>query len=151
MAVSLPVELRRLADGPADHLEVLNRVAWASVDPVELELCRLHAAAALGDHLALNYRTPEAVAAGLDEARVAALSSWWGSPAFSRRERAALAFTEQFLFAVSGICDNDIDALLVDRSPAEVYALVSAVYVVEMTIRVNLAARLALPEVTATA
>jgi len=144
MAGYLPLELRRLAEGPAWALEALNRAAWASVDPVELELCRLHAAASLGDNDSTTYRTPEAVAAGLDEAKVAVLGTWWGSATFSRRERAALAFTEQFLFAVSGMGDSDIAALLEARTPPEVYAFVSAIYVVEMTIRVSLAAQLAL-------
>ena len=146
MAAPLPTEFRRLAGGSAHRLDELHGVAWASADPIELEYCRLRAAACLGDREALSWRTAEAVAAGLDEAKVAVLDSWSTNGVFSRRERAELAFTEQFLVSVSGIVDDDISALLEDQSPDQVYAFVSAIYVIEMTIRARLAARKALSD-----
>ena len=59
-----------------DALESAWEAAWASLDPVLLELCRLAIAMLLGCHDELAARTPAALAAGLDEAMVAALAGW---------------------------------------------------------------------------
>lgn len=75
------------------------------VDAPTLELCRLRVGMMHGCGAAQARRTPAAVAAGLDESRVAALSTWESDPRFSARERACLALAEQFVLDPSGMED----------------------------------------------
>lgn len=139
MPVSMPDRIRTAIPEAATSLDELNERAWASVDPQLLELCRLRIAALLGDAPGLAYRTP--AAAGLDEAKVAALSSWWTSDGFTPAERARLAFTEQFVTSVSSMSDSDVAPLLVDDDGPGVYQFASAIYVIDMTTRFQMMTR----------
>lgn len=93
-----------------DHIRAL---LWSSdtVPVVTLELARLRVAMLLRCDAELVRRTPEAIAAGLDEQRVAALPRWPTDAAFSTGERACLAFAEQFVIDAKGVTDADVDAL----------------------------------------
>lgn len=77
-----------------------------ATDPLLLELCRLR----LGQLLGLDPRTrplaPAAVAAGLDGAWISDLPRWPTEPRFGARERAALAFAEQWFLDPSGMTDD---------------------------------------------
>jgi len=97
----------------ADTLRAWDVAMWRdpATDPLLLELCRLR----IGQMLGLDPRTrpvsPAAVAAGLDDATIADLPRWPTSLRFGARERAALAFAEQWLFDPSGVTDDDCAAL----------------------------------------
>jgi alkylhydroperoxidase family enzyme len=93
------------------------------VDPVVLELCRLRIAAMLGAAQPLAIRTPEAQ---LDEARIAALDSWWTSDAFDETERACLRFAEQFALDPKEISDADAAAVVAALGDAGMVAFVQA-------------------------
>ena len=54
----------------------------------------------------LAWRTPAAVSAGLEEERIEALAHWPTSQRFGPRERACLAFAEQFVIDVAGLDDS---------------------------------------------
>jgi alkylhydroperoxidase family enzyme len=100
-----------LVEHPAvlGSLDEVDAAAWSAVDPVVLELCRLRVAMLLGseeDHAA---RTPAATVAGLDEATIAELSRWPTSDRFGPRERACLAFAEQFVIDVANL-DEELAA-----------------------------------------
>ena len=94
-----------LAEHPrvAASLAAAHVAAWAVVDPVVLELCRLRLAQLFGDAAESARRTPAAVAAGLDESMVRELPAWPRSPRFGPRERACLAFCEQFFVDVANV------------------------------------------------
>jgi alkylhydroperoxidase family enzyme len=96
------------------------------LDPVLLELCRLRVAQMLGARYPLATRTPEALRAGLDEQRVAALSSWWTSDAFGASERACLRFAEQFVLDAKGIGDDDAAAVVAALGEPGTVAFVEA-------------------------
>ena len=96
------------------------------VDPALLELCRLRVAQLLGARHPLSLRTPEALAAGLTESRIAALASWWTSDAFGATERACLRFAEQFVLDAKGITDADAAAVVSALGEAGTVALVEA-------------------------
>jgi hypothetical protein len=66
--------------------EILG-VSWQITDPALLDLCRLRLAQLDGSRAEL---------AALDAGRLAEVERWPGSGAFAPRERAALAFTEQY-------------------------------------------------------
>ena len=92
--------------------------AWDAVDPVLLELCRLRVAMLLGCEAELQVRTPAAAAAGLDEATIAELSRWPTSDRFGSRERACLAFCEQFVIDVATL-DDALAAAVADELGAD--------------------------------
>lgn len=133
--------LREAAPEATQNLDALIEVAWKSADPVELELCRLRIASMLGDTVGSARRTVAATAAGLDEQRIALLDRWWESPAFSPRERARLAYTEQFVTSVSSMGDEEIEALLAEDDHVQVYEFTMAIYVLEMTTRADMMIR----------
>ena len=108
--------LARLQPDAGAELERVNAVARATADPELLELCR---------------RRAESMLVG---------GPWDDSVPRTAREQAFLAFTEQFVTAVSSVSDADVDALLDHASPEEVYAFIGSLYVVEMTCRVDLVA-----------
>jgi alkylhydroperoxidase family enzyme len=74
--------------------------------PGLLELCRLLVADLHGSKAGLARRSPEALAAGLDEAKVAALGSRAAGP-FDAAERACLDFAEMFVRDPHAITDAD--------------------------------------------
>jgi len=81
-----------------DQLRSLYDGLWdAGVDVETLELCRVRLATLVGVDV------EPAVTAEL----VAALPAWPTSPAFSEAQRAALAFTEQYVIDPHGFTDAD--------------------------------------------
>lgn len=112
-------------DLAAEHARLLDAL-WEHADPVLLELCRLRMAKLLGAATAQAERSPEAVAAGLDEQLVERLPSWPTDPAFTEAQRTALAFTEQFVIDHHGITDDHVSALQSALGPDGVVVLTTA-------------------------
>jgi alkylhydroperoxidase family enzyme len=83
-----------------------------TVDPVVLELCRLRVAQLHGAGASLARRTEAAVAAGLTEELVAALSSWPTDDRFAGPARAALTVTELFVVDPHAVTDDHVAELL---------------------------------------
>jgi alkylhydroperoxidase family enzyme len=138
----LPASRDRLIEVAGDRVRALDRLhesIWElSPDPVMLEYCRLRVASLLGSETMLRWRAPAAVVRGLDEGKVAALGDWDSSALFDARERAYLAFTEQFVTSVRHIDDAQVAALCAHDAPTDVCAFIDALYVVELTQRVDL-------------
>jgi alkylhydroperoxidase family enzyme len=130
--------LRRHPD-IAERLDDLHHAAWAVVDPVPLELCRLRIAQLLGCEPEQHARTPEALAAGLDEATIADLRGWPTSSRFGPRERACLAFCEQFVIDVANLTDDLARAVSDELGPAAFADFVNALLIVEQRQRLRLA------------
>ncbi|MDT9591635.1 hypothetical protein RDV89_01055 [Nocardioides zeae] len=122
--------LRRRAPEVVEAFEHVEGVAADSVEPATLAMVRDRVAALLD----LPAPAPDDA---LDGARAASIDSWHSSPAFDERDRAVLAFVEQFVFSVSSMGDAEVDALLVDRSPAQVHELANAVWAVDLGARVD--------------
>jgi alkylhydroperoxidase family enzyme len=121
-----------------DALDEAWAAAWQSVDPVVLELCRLRIAMLLGCADELAARTPAAVAAGLDESTVAVLARWPYDDRFGPRERACLAFTEQFVIDVAGLDDATALAVREELGEDGLADFVRALLVVEQRQRLRL-------------
>ncbi|NGP43381.1 carboxymuconolactone decarboxylase family protein, partial [Acinetobacter sp. GC2] len=117
----------------------LQEEAFAALDPVLLELCRLRIATLLGDTEEQARRAPAALEAGLTEAKVAELPSWPDSPLFDERERACLAFTEMFVGDVSGITDADAAAVLEALGPARFHGFTTSLLAFDQHQRLRLA------------
>ena len=128
-----------MGGGVVRNLDDVHAAVWSSAaDPGLLELCRLRAAAMLGAADALAWRSPVALDAGLDEAKVAALDDWAAASCFDARERAYLDFTEQFVTSVSHVSDAQIAALCAHDSERDVATFISALYALEFTARLAL-------------
>lgn len=97
----------------ADSLRAYEMAVWRdpATDPLLLELCRLRIGQMLGLDPSTRALAPAAVAAGLDDAWIADLPRWPTSSRFGARERAALAFAEQWFLDPSGMTDDDCAAL----------------------------------------
>jgi len=144
-AWALQGALSRLRPEACALLTALNERVWQAGDPVLLELARVRVAQLIGNPAAVRVRCSCAAAAGGAglEAKVAALPEYPGSPLFSAAERDVVAFTEQFVIDVGGTTE-EMRAGLAGRFGADgALALVTAIYVVEFTQRLQLiAARL---------
>jgi alkylhydroperoxidase family enzyme len=105
--------------------------AWEETDPVVLELARLRIATLLGAKGELARRTPSARDAGVTEAKIGALPSWPTSPLFDARERACLAFAEQFVMDANGVTDEQVADVTEHLGAGPCYAFVQAVSVLE--------------------
>jgi AhpD family alkylhydroperoxidase len=140
-----PGALSRLRPGACELLTALNERVWQAGDPALLELVRVRVAQLIGNPAAARVRCGYAAAAAGPEleAKVAALPGYPGSPLFSAAERDVVEFTEQFVIDVGGT-PEDMRAVLTGRYGTDgARALVTAIYVVEFTQRLQLiAARL---------
>lgn len=114
----------------ADHDSSIARV-----DPVLIELCRLRMARILGCEFALSYRYEPAIAAGLDEAKIALIHRYPDSPLFSPRERACIGFAEQFAMQSSSITDDDVACVLTHIDPESFIYFVKALSVTDQLLR----------------
>jgi AhpD family alkylhydroperoxidase len=140
---SLPRALSRLRPEACALLVALNERVWQVGDPVLLELIRLRVAQLIGNPGALQMRCSYADAAAMPESKILALPDYPSSPLFSPAERDTLAFAEQFLIDVGGTTE-DARAELIQHFGADgARGVVSAIYVVEFTQRLQMiAARL---------
>ena len=138
---SLPRALSRLQPEACALLVALNERVWQVGDPVLLDLIRLRVAQLIGNPAALQMRCSYAAAAY--EPKILALPDYPSSPLFSPAERDTLAFAEQFLIDVGGTTE-DARAELIQHFGADgARGVVSAIYVVEFTQRLQMiAARL---------
>jgi alkylhydroperoxidase family enzyme len=97
----------------AEHARLLEAIWSGPVSPVTLELCRLRMATLLRCAPALAERSPAALAAGLDEERIARLPAWPTDPGTTDEERACIGFAEQYVIDHHGVTDEQV-ATLVD-------------------------------------
>ena len=110
-----------------------------ATDPLLLELCRLRLAQLLGLDPRTRPRAPAAVAAGLDDAWIAELPRWPTAERFGVRERAALAFAEQWFLDPSGVTDDDCAALRTAIGEPGCAAFTMGLALSEAMLRVELA------------
>jgi AhpD family alkylhydroperoxidase len=139
---ALPGALSRLQPEACGLLVALNERVWQVSDPALLELVRVRVSQLIGNPAAARVRYSYADGAGRArlEAKLAALPDYPGSPLFSAAERDVVAFSEQFVIDVGGTTE-DMRAELARRFGADgARALVTAIYVVEFTQRLQLIA-----------
>ena len=112
----------------AADLAAFSTELWQGhgVDALTLELCRLRIAALHGSAADCARRTPQALAAGLDEDHVARLPDWHRDPAFGARARACIALAEQFVLDPSGVDDAMIGTVRAELGEAATVTLLEA-------------------------
>ena len=135
---TLPGALWQLRSEACGLLTALNERVWQNGDPVLLELVRVRVAQLIGNPAAARARC--ALAVGGAEAKLAALPDYPFSPLFSSTERDVVSLAEQFVIDVGGTTE-DMRAELTGRFGADGgRELVTAIYVVEFTQRLQLVA-----------
>lgn len=110
--------------------------AWQAAPPRLLELARLLVALLLHCDSESAART---AGVSVDDTVVAELPRWPTSPAFTNTERAALAFTEQFVTDVASLSDGVAADLREHLGDAGLNDFTRALLVVEQRIRLRLA------------
>ena len=129
-----PTELDRVYGLRAAYYELFMQDYIRSVmriDPVLIEICRLRMATLIGSRLDLSLRSKPALAAGLTEEKIQALSSFSQSPLFSQRERACLDFAEQFVIQSSSIGDAEVGQVQAALDPETFIYFVKALSVMD--------------------
>jgi alkylhydroperoxidase family enzyme len=122
-----------------DAADAALDAARAAVDAVLLELCRLRIAQLLRATGELRRRDPAARDAGLEDAKIAALTRYPESPLFDDRERACIGFAEQLAADAPGIKDDEIQVIRNHLGEAGYVAFVYALTLVEGRVRIALA------------
>jgi AhpD family alkylhydroperoxidase len=133
--VQIPVRLDFDSHAPdfSRAMGYLDRAATKELDKVDFdprlrELVRIRASQINGCAYCIDMYTKDARAIGETEQRIYALPAWAETPYFTRRERAALAFTEAVtLVAGDHVPASDYEAVAADFSPGEVAALLSLI------------------------
>jgi alkylhydroperoxidase family enzyme len=136
--------LRDLQPGAMAELAHANAAAREAADPVLLELCRCVVVLMLNE--GAGSRAVRAAVPDLDPQQLAALENWESADVFSPLERAALGFTQQFVLSVSAMSTEQVEALRTHLDDAAVYAFAAAIYLIEMTERLEMVSRVVIGE-----
>jgi alkylhydroperoxidase family enzyme len=120
-------------------LEAASIAAWSAVDAELMAICRERVAQMLD----CPSETQGGVALAGDETRLGdgqyeAIAAWRKSTMFDDRQRACLAFTEQFVFDVASLDEHTVSAVSYALGHDGLLAFVSALLVVEQRIRLRL-------------
>jgi AhpD family alkylhydroperoxidase len=94
MAQEFPADRMQLGAVAPRQLGALQRFGATGLDPTIAHLVEMRASQMNGCAFCLDMHSKDARAAGEDESRLYLLDAWRESPAYSDRERAALALTE---------------------------------------------------------
>jgi len=124
----------------AASLRAYRDAVWSDPesDPLLLELCRLRMAQLLGLEPRTLPRNAAAIAAGLDDVLLEDLPRWPTSPRFAARQRAALAFAEQWFLDPSGMTDEGCAALRAQLGEPGCAAFTMGIALVEAMLRLEL-------------
>ncbi len=131
--------IRALHETGFAQLERTIDAAFAEADPECLELCRRRVAQLLRGSAEATPTSLTDRGIVLPAGKLAALDRWEDSTDLSADEKAHVALCEQFVTSVSHISDSEVQALRATRTEQEVYAFVSALYVIELAERLMLA------------
>jgi AhpD family alkylhydroperoxidase len=118
----------------------------AGIDPRLRELIRVRASQLNGCAYCIDMHAKDARAVGETEQRLYSLPAWAETPYFTRRERAALAFTEAVtMLAADHVPAPAYAAVAAEFSPGEVAALLSLIVTINAWNAIGVTARCWLP------
>jgi alkylhydroperoxidase family enzyme len=118
-----------------DALKQAHDAAWKATEPRTLELARLLVALLLHCDAEHQARTP---GIEVSDSIIKELPLWPTSAVFTDTERAALAFTEQFVTDVASLSDQTAEALRAHIGDEGLNNFTRALLVVEQRIRLRL-------------
>lgn len=146
MAISLDAAMVLTPLARDECRALIATLPRGALDVATIDLCRLRVATLLqcDPDFAVGW-----VHAVSPPEKVAALAAWPTDALFDERERAALAFTEQFVIDPSGITDAAASEWRIVLSDPELVALTTAVAVFDALARTLVALEQLAPEGTA--
>jgi alkylhydroperoxidase family enzyme len=118
-----------------EALKQAHDAAWKATEPRTLELARLLVALLLHCDAEHEARTP---GIEISDSIIKEIPRWPTSPVFTDTERAALAFTEQFVTDVASLSDQTAEALRGHLADAGLNNFTRSLLVVEQRIRLRL-------------
>ena len=122
------VDFQKLAPDAFDVVRTLGQLAAkAGIDKQLLELIKIRASQINGCAFCLQYHILEAEKLGLAEDKVNLVAVWREAPQFSRRERAALAWTEALTVLSNGVSDEVFAQASGEFTETELLYLTSAI------------------------
>ena len=135
---------RKLAPEAATHLERLGEaVTSAGLDPGLIELVRIRASQVNGCAFCIQYHLTAARTLKVSREKLDLLVAWEDAPAFSDRERAALAWTEALTDVGLGVSEDDFDDVREFFSEAELAHLSVAIAAINAWNRIAIGFRFA--------
>ncbi|HTT50697.1 MAG TPA: carboxymuconolactone decarboxylase family protein [Streptosporangiaceae bacterium] len=127
--------------GHLDHAAT-KELDRAGIDARLRELIRVRASQLNGCAYCIDMHTKDARAVGETEQRLYSLPAWAETPYFTRREQAALAFTEAVtLLAADHVPAHAYAAVAAEFSPGEVAALLSLIVTINAWNAIGVTAR----------
>jgi AhpD family alkylhydroperoxidase len=108
MAQEYPADRMQLGAVAPRQLGALQRFGATELDPTIGHLVEMRASQINGCAFCLDMHSKDARAAGEDESRLYLLDAWRESPAYSERERAALALTESMTVLERGGVPDEV-------------------------------------------
>src|SRR6201985_3846398 len=121
-------DVQALAPDAYEAVAALGRVAAkAGIDQQLLELIKLRASQINGCAFCVQYHILQAEALGAPTDKINLVVVWREAPQFSKRERAALAWTEALTLIPNGVSDEVFAEASAEFSEAELAYLTSAV------------------------
>lgn len=120
------------------HHDLIDSIWDGPVDPRTLELCRVRTAMLLQSRVGLTEPlSAAAVAAGMTDDDVAALSTWTSSQRFDESVRDCLSLAEQFVLDVHGVTDELVARVSSHIGAEGVVTLTTALAAWEITHRMD--------------
>jgi AhpD family alkylhydroperoxidase len=142
MSDGYPAERLQLMPEVPRQLSALQRFGAVDLDPTIAHLVEMRASQINGCAFCLDMHWKDARAAGEDEARLYLLDAWPENPAYSARERAALALTEAATrLEPGGVPDAVWDEAAARFDPAELAALVCKIAAINAWNRLQVTTR----------
>lgn len=124
-------EIKALAPDAFDAILTLGRLAAkAGLDKELLELVKLRASQINGCAFCVQYHILHAESLGVPIDKLNLVVVWREAPQFSKRERAALAWTEALTLLPAGVSDEVFASARAEFSERELAYLTSAVAVI---------------------
>jgi alkylhydroperoxidase family enzyme len=118
-------------------LDAANVAAWRTVSPVQLEEVRVRMAQMLSFEPGLGRFSARARELGLLEPKLGHVADYFRSDDYTDGERSMLGFAEQFVLDVSQFTPEGRDALAGAIGSQDIFDVVTAIYVVEYTQRLE--------------
>src|SRR5579859_241742 len=135
-------QLKQIAPDIYEALQALSQLAGrAGLDKQLLELIKIRASQINGCAFCVQYHILEAEKLGVSTDKLNLVVVWREAPQFSRRERAALAWTEALTQVSSGVGDDIYAEATAEFSEKELVYLTSAVSVINVWNRYGVAYR----------
>jgi AhpD family alkylhydroperoxidase len=121
-------DFQKLAPDAFEIVSSLGKVAAkAGLDKQMLELIKLRASQINGCAFCVQYHILQAETLGVPTDKINLVVVWREAPQFSKRERAALAWTEALTLITGGVSDEVFAEASAEFSEAELAYLTSAV------------------------